>query len=123
MRLLARDRRNSNRDIFEQLYEHTAKTANDNRTEKRIALDTEDYLYAFGSHALHHNAGDVGGGELSRHAVSDAEERIPNFRGASEIQCHSADIALVTDLSRLDLESDRKTDAFSNRGSFIGVSC
>ena len=62
-------------------------------------------------------------GSLAVTLLSDAEERIPNFRSASEIQCHSADIALVTDLSRLDLESDRKTDAFSNRGSFIGVSC
>ena len=52
-------------------------------------------------------------GNLAGHAVSDAEECIPNFRGTSEIQCHSADVTLMGNLSRLDLESDRKTHAFS----------
>ena len=108
---------------FEQFYEHTAKAANDHRPEKRIALDTQDHLDALWSHALHHNAGNVGGGELSPHAVSDAEECIPNFRGTSEIQCHSADIALMGNLSRLDLESDWKTHAFGGDGSFLGVAC
>ena len=60
MRLLTRNRRNSNRDIFEQFNEDTAKTANDNRPEKRIALDPEDHLDALRSHALHHNSGDFG---------------------------------------------------------------
>src|SRR6516165_2371721 len=103
MRLWARNRRNSNRDIFEQLNEYTAKTTNDNRSEQRIALDPENYLYTLRSHALHRNTGDVGGGELSRHALSNAEECITNFRGARETQLYTPNVALVTDLSRLDL--------------------
>ena len=46
MRLLARNRRNSNRDILEELNQNTSESANDNRPKKRIALDPKDHLYA-----------------------------------------------------------------------------
>ena len=84
---MAGDGRNPDRDIFEQLYEHTAETANDNRPEKRIALNPDNHFYAFWSHALHHNSGDFSGrksgGYTFVHAAEGTADIDPSKYGGS----------------------------------------
>src|SRR5215472_2991473 len=121
MRLLTRKRGNSNRDIFKQFYEHTAETADDNRAEKRIALYPDNHFDALRSHTLHHSPGDFSSRKLSSHTLVKAAEGIADFRRSRKSQRHSADVAFVAELSRLDFESHRETDAFGNCGGFFGA--
>ena len=98
------DRADAERDVLEDLDEDAAETDHDHRPELRIAIAADDHLAAGRDHLLDEPAVDPGSGNsgLCRHRV----DGLGDGPRRPDIQRDAADVGLVQDLTRDDLDHE-----------------
>ncbi len=87
-----------------------------------ILLRAHDQLEAVRvrDHLLHGHADDVGVGTLFLRAAGDLLEGLPNPLVGADVQHNAADVGLVRDLRRMDLQHDRIAEVMGDFDRLVG---
>ena len=104
-------RRQRQRAIFEHLDQLTAGAEQDDRPELRIEAAADDQLVAIElRHRLHGHALEVLRADFLGDRAPNALERRLHRIGIAQVQLHAADVGLVGDGQRVQLQNDRIAD-------------
>ena len=108
--VLARERRQADRGILEDLDHDAARAEHDERAELIIIGHAEDELDAVFDHFLNEDAVDDGVGAGFHRIFENFGRRLFDFRRGSRAEENAADVRLMRNIGRLDLERDRRLD-------------
>ncbi len=113
------DRRETDRDIVEDLGVDAPEADEDGRPERRVTPQPDDQLHARGGHRLDEEAADVDaavGGE-----VKQLRRGLPHRRVAHEPEPDTADVGLVGQAESIELQRDRPSDRPGSVDRLIGI--
>ena len=77
-------------------------------------------LFGIGDHLLHGHADDLGVGPLLLGPAGDLLERRPDLVVGGQIEHHAADVGLVGDLRRVDLQHHRIAEPLGHLDRLVG---
>ena len=117
------ERRQAQRAVLAQFDRRAAFAEQHRGPEHRVARDADDQFVRAGpaGHRLHREAQHLGLRLLARHALAHADGRGAHFVHRREAERHAADVRLVDDLRRQDLERHRKADLRGGEHRLLGV--
>ena len=111
--VVSRDRRHAEDDVLEDLGEDATKPEHDHGSELAVLVEPDDHLGPSREHLLHTDALDESRRRSLCHCGDDAPVTASHGLIAEQVELYPADIALVDDVGRHDLERDR--DAHPSR--------
>ena len=115
-----RRRREPERDVFQQLDQHTAEPERDQLPEARVGDGADDHFLAAGDLPLHLHAGDRRPGVVRLRRRDDLRVRCARRLRVCHAGDDAAGIGLVQDLRRDDLHHDREADLGGEPRRLVG---
>ena len=122
-RVRAVDRQDAETHVFQHLGEHPSEAQHDDRPELRVVEQTDDDLDPLRHHLLDFDAVDPGRRMSHPRRRHDAVKAVANFVRCPDVQDHAADIRLVQDVWRSDLQRDRESDLRRQARRLISGGC
>ena len=108
--LFASHRRQAELHILKDLHKYAAHAEHDQRAKDRVAVHTENDLFARRRHLLHQHPLDDGVSGVAFGIGDNLLEPRHHFSPAGELHQHSPGIRFVDDLRRDDLQNHRQAD-------------
>ena len=121
MRVSGRDRRGPEHDVAEQLDKNPAEADHHDWTEQRVSHHPENGFNPRRDHRRDQHAVDQGLRKRAGDALADARVGQTHRRFVGEVEDNSADIGLVRDVGRDDLEHHREADLGSAADCIVGA--
>ena len=114
-------RRQRHGAVGHHLHGRAALAEQDHRAEQRVDMSADDQFQRPrpAHHALHGEAGDLGTGLVQHHARQHGRGSSAQAGVVLDVQGHAADVALVRDLWRQDLQRHRVAQAARRRHGFM----
>src|SRR5271169_4295557 len=95
----------------------------DERPENRVFGEPDEELYGTmaRNHRLNEEPIEASGRTGGSHALEHCHRFLPDPVGVAKIECNAADIALMGDVRRANLERDRKSDLRGERSDLVWI--
>ena len=105
------------RGVAHRLDRDAARAERDHRAEHRIGGDADQHFARMreAQHRLHHHALDARLGPQRAHVPQHVVERRGHHLRVLQVQAHAADVGLVRDVGRVQLEHHREADLARRR--------